>query len=155
MAVYTIGDMIKGLRIRAGLTQEQLAYPILERGHLSKIERGVTTPSKDILTILFERLGYSPTFVMDLLIDNEAEQYEDIKKRINEISSKLMMEARFPGLTADEFEKTLVKNGINEFEDLTAQLENDETFMKSAINRQWLYHRKATVHILGNEFQLV
>ena len=151
MATYTIGDMIRGLRIRAGLTQQQLAYPILERAHLSKIERGLTTPSKETLVMIFERLGYNPTFIADFLIDSESERYEKVKKRVDELNDKLMFNSRSPLLEGDELKQRLIKYGINELLDLISQLENDEKFMQSPLNQQWLHHRKANVSILKKE----
>lgn len=146
MAEFSIGEMIKGLRLRAGLSQEELAFPILERSHLSKIERGVTVPSKETLKLLFERLGHNPTFIADFLIDEEAAKIDKIKETMAEIKNRVQNEVRYVDpakVTKDDIPGILKKAGNDEAEELMASLESNERFMSNPLNRQWLLRIKA------------
>jgi len=53
-----IGDKIKGLRLKLGLTQEELADRTeLSKGFISQLERDLTSPSIATLTDILEALG--------------------------------------------------------------------------------------------------
>ena len=65
MPNYDIGLLIKRLRKQKGLKQEELAYPIIDRATLSKIECGKVMPNKTTLEALFERLGFCPHNIAD------------------------------------------------------------------------------------------
>lgn len=53
-----IGGKIKGLRLKLGLTQEELAARTeLSKGFISQLERNLTSPSIATLTDILEALG--------------------------------------------------------------------------------------------------
>ncbi|WJQ10007.1 helix-turn-helix transcriptional regulator [Geobacillus stearothermophilus] len=52
-----LGDHVKLARLMKGLTQEEAADGIISVSYLSKIENNQATPSKDVLDLLFRRLG--------------------------------------------------------------------------------------------------
>jgi ribosome-binding protein aMBF1 (putative translation factor) len=59
-----LGEVIRAARIARGWSQEELARRVgVRQGHISYIERGVKTPSVNLLVRLFSELGIS----MDVL----------------------------------------------------------------------------------------
>jgi tetratricopeptide (TPR) repeat protein/DNA-binding XRE family transcriptional regulator len=54
-----IGSVIRELRKKKGMTQEQLAEQICSRSYISRMEKGDTIPSEEILQLLAERLQVS------------------------------------------------------------------------------------------------
>lgn len=69
------GKIIKFYRQKANLTQEQLGYEICSNTHVSKIERGMTEYSSDVISLLSKRLGIN--------IEEEIERYKNIKKHLS------------------------------------------------------------------------
>lgn len=56
MPTYSMGSAIREMRIRAGYTQEELAYGICTTGTLSRIENGKEVVSKQVFEALCARL---------------------------------------------------------------------------------------------------
>lgn len=56
MPTYGIGDAIRTMRIRAGYTQEELAYGICTTSTLSRIENGKSAASRQIFEALYGRM---------------------------------------------------------------------------------------------------
>ena len=66
-----IGSKIKRLRVRLGLTQEELAARTeLTKGFISQLERDITSPSIATLMDILEALG---TNVSEFFSDREAD----------------------------------------------------------------------------------
>ena len=70
------GLIIKLYRERAGLTQAQLGKGICSVTHVSKIERGLTQCSKEIINLICERLNID--------LQKELEQNELLEKKLHE-----------------------------------------------------------------------
>ncbi|RAP74167.1 helix-turn-helix domain-containing protein [Paenibacillus montanisoli] len=68
------GKIIKFYREKANLTQDQLGTGICSDTHISKIERGITDYSQEVLDLLCERLGIS--------MDRELAKFGRIKQRL-------------------------------------------------------------------------
>ncbi|SDW95419.1 helix-turn-helix domain-containing protein [Paenibacillus sp. CF384] len=68
------GKIIKFYRERAELTQDQLGLGICSDTHISKIERGITDYSQEVLDLLCVRLGIS--------MQCELAKFSSIKKRL-------------------------------------------------------------------------
>lgn len=67
-----IGKKIKNLRLKKGLTQEELGERTdLSKGYISQIERDLSSPSIDTFFSILEVLGCSPKEFFD---DNDNEQ---------------------------------------------------------------------------------
>ena len=60
-----IGEKIRSLRIRRGLTQKQLAGDKITRNMLSRIENGAALPSLSSLLYIAERLDVSPAYFFE------------------------------------------------------------------------------------------
>ena len=61
-----IGTKIKGLRLKKGLTQEELGERTdLTKGYISQLERDLNSPSIETLFNLLEVLGCSPRDFFD------------------------------------------------------------------------------------------
>jgi transcriptional regulator with XRE-family HTH domain len=61
-----IGSKIKSLRLKKGLTQEELGERTdLTKGHISQLERDLNSPSIETLFALLEVLGTSPKEFFD------------------------------------------------------------------------------------------
>ena len=127
MANYQIGSLIKRIRKQKGLTQEELAYPIIDRATLSKIESGKVTPNNQTLKMLFEKLGFSPDNYANFFLDDEM---TDVQKILDELEEILDIY----GDNDDLVEKSDV---------LIAQLENNEQYMRNELNVQYIIAAKA------------
>ncbi|MDN3956134.1 helix-turn-helix domain-containing protein [Sporolactobacillus laevolacticus] len=75
-----IGRKIKNLRLKSGLTQEELAERTdLTKGYISQIERDLSSPSIETFFDLLEVLGCNPkTFFDDQTLDQKVvyQQYD-------------------------------------------------------------------------------
>src|SRR5438445_11155265 len=58
-----LGERVRQLRVRAGLTQSELAGDRCSKEYLSQIERGKTRPTADMLAWLAERLNVDAAFL--------------------------------------------------------------------------------------------
>ncbi|MDR2166951.1 MAG: helix-turn-helix transcriptional regulator [Clostridiales bacterium] len=129
MAKYNVGSLIRRLRKQRGLTQEELAYPIIDRANLSRIESGKTMPSKKTTEMLFERLGYNPDELTSFYLDDEMSATQKI---VDEIDKRLKL------LVEDEANPL-----INEVDELIAQLERNKKHMQTDLNVQHILISKA------------
>ncbi|CAM3092477.1 XRE family transcriptional regulator [Filibacter tadaridae] len=72
-----IGSKIKSLRLKKGLTQEELGERTdLTKGHISQLERDLSSPSIETLFALLEVLGTTPK-----------DFFDDSKKNLNVVYS--------------------------------------------------------------------
>ena len=93
-----LGTKIKSLRIRTGMTQEQLAQKLtVSPQAVSKWENGAAMPDITLLPVLAEVFGVS----IDDLFDLTAEQ------RMNRIESRLEVEEALPRELYMEYEAFL------------------------------------------------
>jgi len=131
MAVYNIGQVIKNLRIQKGISQEELAYPVIDRATLSKIENGRATPNKQTTQFLFERLGIPKIEkYLDFFIIQSEEQIK-INKKVQEIRDLL----RFGPMEVNK-ENTL-KN-IKRIDKILKELEQNQKYVSNIINAQFI-----------------
>ncbi|WP_041085818.1 helix-turn-helix domain-containing protein [Jeotgalibacillus soli] len=73
-----IGKKIKNLRLKKGLTQEELGERTdLSKGYISQLERDLSSPSIDTLFHLLEVLGISPKEFFDEDIHKQKVVYEE------------------------------------------------------------------------------
>ena len=106
MANYNVGSLIKRLRKQRGLTQEELAYPLIDRATLSKIESGKTMPNNKTLETLLEKLGFALHKFADFFHD---EDMADAQVILNELDSLLVFQVYDPKGPAVERVDTLIK----------------------------------------------
>jgi len=111
------------------MTQEDLAYPIIEQSTLSRIENGQTMPNKSTTEMLLERLGYNPGNI-DIIIDKKT---ADIHKTMDELYGLLKTESIYD----DQEDKT------KRAEAIIKSLEEDAEFMAERVNRQYILLNKA------------
>ena len=131
MANYDIGNLIKRLRKQRGLTQEELAYPLIDRATLSKIEGGKVTPSKRTTEALLQRLGFNPVNATDFFLDEEMSRIHKIMEEIRVLNSHR-------GPSASE---SSLANAAK-VDELIAQLKSNENFMQSKLNVQFVMMHK-------------
>ncbi|MED1205758.1 helix-turn-helix domain-containing protein [Heyndrickxia acidicola] len=95
------GEIIKFYRKKVGLTQEQLSKGICSVTHISKIERGQTAYSPEIIELFSERLQID--------IENEIRRFESIEKLLHRWHHHIVMQ-RFNEMerTKKELEKVLL-----------------------------------------------
>ncbi|MCL2245232.1 MAG: helix-turn-helix transcriptional regulator [Treponema sp.] len=129
MPLVNIGTLIKKLRIQQGITQEELAYPVIEQSTLSRIENGQTTPNKSTTEMLLERLGYNPGNI-DIAVDKRT---ADIHKTMDELYALIKTESIYE----DQAERT------EKAEAIIKTLEADSEFMAERVNRQYILLNKA------------
>ena len=129
MPLVNIGTLIKKLRVQQGMTQEDLAYPVIEQSTLSRIENGQTMPNKSTTEMLLERLGYNPGNI-DIVIDKKT---ADTQMKMDELYSLIKTESIYD----DQDERTTRAEAIIE------QLEEDAEFMAERVNRQYVLLNKA------------
>ena len=102
-----IGNKIKQLRQKAGLTQEQLGATLaISAQSVSKWENSVTMPDISLLPLLSAALGVTIDEIFDLTTDQKLERIE----------RKLDIEEELSANIFDEYEGYL-KNLLDEFED--------------------------------------
>lgn len=61
---HAIGGRLKAARLRAGLTQQQLAEGRYTKAYVSALENGLVKPSMAALTFFAERLGVAPSSLL-------------------------------------------------------------------------------------------
>ena len=119
-----IGSKIKSLRIKAGLTQEQLGNVLgVSAQSISKWETGVTMPDITLLPLLSGELGVT----IDELFDLTAEQ------KLQRIEKRLDIEEEFSDTTFKEYEGFL-----------KSQLEGDADRRRPLSLLAQLYHHRMT-----------
>ncbi len=100
-----IGNKIKQLRQKAGITQEQLgAILCVSAQSISKWETGVTMPDISLLPLISSELGVTIDELFDLTTD----------QKLQRIERRLDLEEEFSNDTFCEYEKFL-KNQLEEF----------------------------------------
>ncbi|KZE64822.1 hypothetical protein AWM68_09185 [Fictibacillus phosphorivorans] len=93
------GEIIKFYRKKRGLSQEQLGKDICTTTHVSKIERGQTKYSTEIIALFSERL--------DIDIHKEIEFFQSMEKKLHQWHHSIIMQRM------KEVEKT--KNELDQF----------------------------------------
>lgn len=79
MATYSIGELIKSLRLQKGITQEQLCRGICSTVTLSRIESGRQVVGKNNFTAIMQRLGLNAeNYFSDFV---EAEEFDFLMKK--------------------------------------------------------------------------
>lgn len=81
--IYTIGEVLRDLRISRGYTQEELCYGICSRGNLSKIETANRIPRWYTIEALIHRLGESPVYFAKFVKKEEQKVFASYKYIIN------------------------------------------------------------------------
>ena len=87
----TLGEKIKSIRKRLGITQSALSEGIVTRNMLSQIESGKASPSLDTLNALAQRLSVSVAY---LISEDDNEFFYEKQKRIKRIK-ELYRQLRF------------------------------------------------------------
>lgn len=150
-----IGEKIKNIRKKLGLTQEDLAGENLSRGMISLIERNQTTPTIRTLNHIAPKLGISvselleDTHQSDIPLKNEE---NIILKKVIEMSKALITKKRL-----DEAQDALSKV----YSDLTVfdvsnhgeilKLLGDINFYKENYKTAISYYNEALVYITPHE----
>ncbi|MFG6495764.1 helix-turn-helix domain-containing protein [Fictibacillus sp. UD] len=93
------GEIIKFYRKKRGLSQEQLGKDICTTTHVSKIERGQTKYSTEIIALFSERL--------DIDIHKEIEFFQSMEKKLHQWHKSIIMQRM------KEVERT--KNELDQF----------------------------------------
>lgn len=75
MELYQVGKLIKEYRRRKGISQEALSFGICSTVTLSRIETEKELPSKRIIELLFERLGYTAPLNNAAITESEIIRY--------------------------------------------------------------------------------
>ncbi|WP_163099039.1 helix-turn-helix domain-containing protein [Peribacillus alkalitolerans] len=78
------GEIIKYYRKKAGLSQEQLGKDICTATHVSKIERGQTKYSAEIITLFSKRL--------EIDIQKEIESFQNIEQKLHQWHNAIIMQ---------------------------------------------------------------
>jgi transcriptional regulator with XRE-family HTH domain len=80
-----IGQRIRELRKKAGLTMEKLAYEsdLGSKGHLSNLEKGLVMPTVETLRVLAERLGVLPLDLINFPDDGSRESLIDMSRTLS------------------------------------------------------------------------
>ena len=93
-----INDKIKSLRVKAGMTQEQLANRIgVSAQSISKWENGISMPDISLLPFISETFGVSIDDLFDLTVD----------EKLNRIENRMEIEDNFSDELFKEYEDFL------------------------------------------------
>jgi len=134
MPNYEVGSLIKKLRKQKGLSQEELAFPIIDRATLSKIESGKTLPHRKTLEFLFDKLGFdADEYIRYFLTVDETET----KRLQSELHNILRV-----GMRSDT--ERYKREYSNKVLELIGCLENDEEYISHPLNLQFLLKAKAS-----------
>ena len=107
-----IGNKIKSLRLKAGLTQEQLATKLgISTQSVSKWETGTTMPDITLLPTLAGEFGVTIDDLFDLTID----------QKLHRIERRIDIDEEFSPATFNEYESFLLTQ-LDENKDKTAVL---------------------------------
>jgi transcriptional regulator with XRE-family HTH domain len=124
VAQYDIGNLIRRLRKQKRLTQEELAYPVIDRATLSKIENGKAMPNKQTIEVLLEKLGCYPSDFTNLYIDTETSETQRIVDELDGYFVWVMSDENNPAIA--------VIDGLIE------KLETDGNYMRNIVNAQYV-----------------
>lgn len=104
-----VGQKIKRLRVKKGLTQEELAERTdLSKGYISQIERDLSSPSLETLFDLLEVLGCSPKEFFDEEIFQKVSYSEDDRTVYVDEERKYRTEWLIPESNEKEMEPILL-----------------------------------------------
>lgn len=104
-----VGQKIKRLRVKKGLTQEELAERTdLSKGYISQIERDLSSPSLETLFDLLEVLGCSPKDFFDDEIFQKIVYTEDDRTIFIDEDRKYRTEWLIPESNEKEMEPILL-----------------------------------------------
>jgi len=129
MSTYNVGNLIKRLRKQKGLTQEELAHPLIDRATLSRIESGRAMPGKKTLEALLEKLGFKPNNIADFFLDGEM---TEIQKVHNELDGYLVLRQVDTSAPLIATVDTLI-----------SKLESNKRYMQNELNQQFVLISKA------------
>jgi len=118
-----IGIFIKKLRKQQRMTQEELAFDIIDRTALSKLERGLVIPHRKSLIALLEKLGYDTSIINNFFLDDKEVEVQKIVNRIQLCTAN---------------------RNTEEVDELLALLENNTQYMSQKLNRQFVISSKAS-----------
>lgn len=104
------GKIIKFYRMKSNLTQEQLGKDICSVTHISKIERGMTEHSQEIITLLADNLGID--------LQKELDQLKSIEKHLQLWQESIIMHHE---VQADKIKAELEKIPLIEISDYKLQ----------------------------------
>jgi len=128
MELFNVGSLIKRVRKQKGITQEELAHPIIDRATLSRIESGKVVPNKSTLVALIERLGLAPSSIENFFLD---ENNSDAEKILTELDALRIYE------TSDE------SAALEKIDAAVKRLEDNESYMQNPLNVQRVLAMKA------------
>ncbi|MCT4784158.1 MULTISPECIES: tetratricopeptide repeat protein [Exiguobacterium] len=109
---YNYGNLIKVERMRRGIKQSVLARGICSVSYLSKIENNQTSPSEEVLELIFERLEIEVPLYFDF-----SEQVDKVKKEIRETLKEAVLTRKDIG-KQKEVEKYLSNPVVKQSKDL-------------------------------------
>ena len=132
MELYDLGSVIRRVRKQKGITQEELAFPIIDRTTLSKIESGKSMPNKNTLRALIEKLGLDPYTMANFFLDENDVEVEKIFRQLENYRHYCLSDSAVDADAAKAKVDSLIK-----------QLEDNEVFMEHPINVQRVSFFKA------------
>lgn len=122
-----LGEVIRQRRLELGLTQEQLCEGICEPVTVSRLERGVQTPSRNRINAILQRLGL-PEDRYYAILSREETQISVLEKEIvaYNIRYERAAEEYLPGIRQEALEK---------HRQLEAVMDQDDTVARQLILR--------------------
>lgn len=89
---YHIGNLIKSIRKKEGISQVQLSHGLCSKSAMNKIETGEIEPGKWMADVLLERLGVSSNKYGCLFTSEEQQEFEEREKLLNLLQNGQMRE---------------------------------------------------------------
>src|ERR671915_2457827 len=81
-----LGERLRVLRVRAGLTQSELAGERFSKEYVSQIERGKTRPTQETVAWLAARLGVDPGYLASGVSSDERGRVEALLARADALT---------------------------------------------------------------------
>lgn len=160
MSTYSIGEKVKYLRKKIGMSQEALCVNTCSQSEISRIENDKIIPSSFVLQKIAEKLGVSVDYFNGDRINNREDYLEEVKKQLErarrsrdykEIESIINFETNNPSLMRDVFIETYFRwhKGIclyHLYNDKKAAL----NILKPCVNLRESYFAEIEVEILNS-----
>jgi len=123
MLSHEVGSLLKRLRKQKGITQLELAHSCgVDPATISKIENGKSSPNRETVLALFQKLGFDTNGTINFFFTEEEAEFENAKNKMNRL---------------------MYLNDIPELNAMIEYFEQNEKLMSDRLVKQYIIHMRA------------